>query len=47
MSCSIWWLYGYTAIVAGVQDQRTTAMGRDVSGSFRLTLVACDGTSAG
>ncbi|GII31951.1 SgcJ/EcaC family oxidoreductase [Planotetraspora mira] len=32
--------YGDTAIVAGVQDQRTTAMGSDVSGSFRLTLVA-------
>ncbi|GAA4573027.1 DUF4440 domain-containing protein [Planotetraspora kaengkrachanensis] len=32
--------YGDTAVVSGVQDQRTTAMGRDTSGSFRLTLVA-------
>ncbi|MEV0148054.1 MULTISPECIES: DUF4440 domain-containing protein [unclassified Nonomuraea] len=33
-------LYGDTAIVVGVQEQRTTARGRDSSGSFRLTLVA-------
>ena len=32
--------YGDTAIVEAVQKQRTTAMGRDVSGSFRLIVVA-------
>ncbi|MFC6080241.1 DUF4440 domain-containing protein [Sphaerisporangium aureirubrum] len=32
--------HGDTAIVGGVQEQRTTAMGRDTSGSFRVTLVA-------
>ena len=33
-------LHGDAAIVNAVQRQRTTAMGRDTSGSFRLTLVA-------
>ncbi|MDQ3432895.1 MAG: nuclear transport factor 2 family protein, partial [Actinomycetota bacterium] len=33
-------VYGDTAIVEGVQTQRTTARGRDTSGSFRLGLVA-------
>jgi uncharacterized protein (TIGR02246 family) len=32
--------YGDTAIVEAVQRQKTTAMGRDTSGSFRLCLVA-------
>jgi uncharacterized protein (TIGR02246 family) len=31
-------LYGDTAVVVGVQDQKTTVMGRDTSGQFRLTL---------
>lgn len=35
--------YGDTAIVEAVQRQRTVARGRDVSGSFRLVVVAvCD-----
>jgi hypothetical protein len=37
------WLYGdpaHTAVVEAVQRQKTTAMGRDVSGSFRLGMVA-------
>src|SRR5262245_14100489 len=33
-------LYGDTAVVEAVQTQRTTAMGRDTSGSFRLGIVA-------
>ncbi|GAA0912236.1 hypothetical protein GCM10009558_019320 [Virgisporangium aurantiacum] len=33
-------IYGDVAVVNGVQRQRTIAMGRDASGSFRLTLVA-------
>ena len=32
--------YGDSAVVVGVQDQKTTVMGRDTSGQFRLTLVA-------
>lgn len=32
-----------TALVDGVQEQRTTVMGRDTSGSFRLGLVAVRG----
>jgi uncharacterized protein (TIGR02246 family) len=32
--------YGDTAVVVAVQDQKTTVMGRDTSGQFRLTLVA-------
>jgi uncharacterized protein (TIGR02246 family) len=32
--------YGDTAIVEAVQRQKTTAMGRDTSGSFRVGLVA-------
>lgn len=32
--------YGDTAIVEAVQQQKTTAMGRDTSGSFRLLVVA-------
>ncbi|TNC24890.1 nuclear transport factor 2 family protein [Amycolatopsis alkalitolerans] len=32
--------FGNTAIVEGVQRQRTTARGNDTSGSFRLGLVA-------
>jgi uncharacterized protein (TIGR02246 family) len=31
--------YGDSAVVVGVQDQKTTVMGRDTSGQFRLTLV--------
>jgi uncharacterized protein (TIGR02246 family) len=33
-------LYGDTAVVEAVQKQRTTVMGRDTSGSFRLGIVA-------
>lgn len=33
-------VYGDTAVLVGVQDQKTTVMGRDTSGQFRLTLVA-------
>jgi len=33
-------IYGDVAVVNGIQKQRTIAMGRDASGSFRLTLVA-------
>ena len=33
-------VYGDTAVVIGVQDQKTTVMERDTSGQFRLTLVA-------
>ena len=33
-------LHGDTAIVGGVQEQRTTARGHDIDNSFRLTLVA-------
>jgi len=33
-------MFGDTAIVEAVQRQRTTAMGRDTSGSFRLGIVA-------
>ena len=33
-------LYGDTAIVVAVQQQRTTAKGRDTSGSFRIAIVA-------
>lgn len=33
-------VHGDTAIVIGVQDQKTTVMGRDTSGQFRVTLVA-------
>ena len=33
-------IYGDTAIVEAVQKQRTTVMGRDTSGSFRLIAVA-------
>lgn len=32
--------YGDTAVVVGVQDQKTTVMGRDTSGQFRITIVA-------
>ncbi|HEY0450108.1 nuclear transport factor 2 family protein [Actinophytocola sp.] len=31
--------YGETAIVEAVEQQRTTAMGRDTSGSFRVGVV--------
>jgi len=33
-------LFADTAIVEAIQRQRTTAMGRDTSGSFRLGIVA-------
>ncbi|MEV4258680.1 nuclear transport factor 2 family protein [Spirillospora sp. NPDC049652] len=33
-------LYGDTAVMHGEQKQRTTARGRDASGSYRVTLVA-------
>lgn len=41
-------VYGDAAVVVGVQDQKTTVMGRDTSGQFRITLVAVkqDGTWA-
>ncbi|MFG1704354.1 nuclear transport factor 2 family protein [Nonomuraea sp. M3C6] len=32
--------HGDTAIVSGVQEQRTTVMGHDVNDSFRVILVA-------
>ncbi len=33
-------VYGDAAVVVGVQDQKTTVMGRDSSGQFRITIVA-------
>src|ERR1043165_2038723 len=32
--------YGATAVLMGELRQKTTAMGRDTSGSFRVTIVA-------
>lgn len=32
--------YGDTAVVVAVQHQKTTAMGRDTSGSFRVSVIA-------
>jgi uncharacterized protein (TIGR02246 family) len=39
-------VHGDTAVVVGVQDQKTKVMDRDTSGQFRLTLVTVkqDGT---
>jgi ketosteroid isomerase-like protein len=33
-------IYGDTAVITAVQDQRTTVMGHNASGSFRLGVVA-------